>query len=198
MQALAEKHTAEYHEALASLGIVNIDKFPKASDHMAEIIEMCKSLIAKGAAYAADGNVWFDVTKDNDYGKLSNRRVEDQESGLRQLEGSGKKNPADFALWKAAKKDEPSWDSPWGKGRPGWHIECSAMSIKYLGASFDIHGGGMDKRDVPRIMKMGWRIIRKRNRQAVRESLDAQRPDQSPHKVLCRRVEDGGYACQQR
>src|SRR2546423_1854360 len=144
VQALAEKHTAEYHEALASLGISNIDKFPKASEHMGEIIDLCKRLIDKGAAYAADGNVWFDVTKDPDYGKLSNRRVEDQESGLRQLEGSGKKNPADFALWKAAKAGEPSWDSPWGKGRPGWHIECSAMSMKYLGETFDMHGGGMD------------------------------------------------------
>src|SRR5256714_797223 len=144
VQALAEKHTAEYHEALASLGISNIDKFPKASEHMGEIIDLCKRLIDKGAAYAADGNVWFDVTKDPDYGKLSNRRVEDQESGLRQLEGSGKKNPADFALWKAAKAGEPSWDSPWGKGRPGWHIECSAMSMKYLGETFDIHGGGLD------------------------------------------------------
>src|SRR2546423_5797464 len=144
VQALAEKHTAEYHEALASLGISNIDKFPKASEHMGEIIDLCKRLIDKGAAYAADGNVWFDVTKDPDYGKLSNRRVEDQESGLRQLEGSGKRNPADFALWKAAKKGEPSWDSPWGKGRPGWHIEWSAMSIKYLGETFDMHGGGMD------------------------------------------------------
>src|SRR3989440_2338804 len=144
VQALAEKHTAEYHEALAALGIANIDKFPKASEHMSEILDLCKRLIDKGAAYAADGNVWFDVTKDPDYGKLSNRRVEDQESGLRQLEGSGKRNPADFALWKAAKPGEPSWDSPWGRGRPGWHIECSAMSIKYLGETFDMHGGGMD------------------------------------------------------
>src|SRR4051812_7278662 len=144
VQALADKYTAEYHEALASLGIDNIDKFPKASEHMAEIIELCKRLITKGVAYAADGNVWFDVTKDPDYGKLSNRRVEDQESGLRQLEGSGKRNPADFAVWKAAKPGEPNWDSPWGKGRPGWHIECSAMSIKYLGETFDMHGGGMD------------------------------------------------------
>jgi cysteinyl-tRNA synthetase len=144
VQTLAEKYTLEYHDALAALGIETIDKFPKASDHIGEIIEMCKTLIAKDVAYATDGNVWFDVTKDADYGKLSNRRVEDQESGLRQLEGSGKRNPADFAVWKAAKAGEPSWDSPWGKGRPGWHIECSAMSIKYLGESFDIHGGGMD------------------------------------------------------
>jgi len=144
VQALADKYTAEYHEALAALGITTIDKFPKASEHIPDIIELCKKLIDKGIAYAADGNVWFDVTKDADYGKLSNRKVEEQESGLRQLEGSGKRNPADFALWKSAKPGEPSWDSPWGKGRPGWHIECSAMSIKYLGETFDMHGGGMD------------------------------------------------------
>src|SRR5687767_9267306 len=144
MQELAEKHTKEYFDTLAALGINSIDKFPKASDHIAEIIEMCQTLIAQGNAYAAGGNVWFDVTKDPDYGKLSHRRVEEQASGLRDLEGEGKKHPADFALWKAAKPGEPSWDSPWGQGRPGWHIECSAMSMKYLGATFDIHGGGMD------------------------------------------------------
>ena len=144
MQELAEKHTKEYFDTLAALGINSIDKFPKASDHIAEIIEMCQTLIAQGNAYAAGGNVWFDVTKDPDYGKLSHRRVEEQASGLRDLEGEGKKHPADFALWKAAKPGEPAWDSPWGQGRPGWHIECSAMSMKYLGATFDIHGGGMD------------------------------------------------------
>jgi cysteinyl-tRNA synthetase len=111
---------------------------------MPEIIEITQKLIERGFAYAAEGNVWFDVTKDNDYGKLSNRRPEDQEAGNRALEGSGKRNPADFALWKAAKPGEPAWDSPWGKGRPGWHIECSAMSMKYLGPTFDMHGGGMD------------------------------------------------------
>jgi cysteinyl-tRNA synthetase len=142
--ALAEKYTNEYHECLKTLGVDTIDQFPKASEHMAEIIRMTQTLIDKGFAYAADGNVWFDVSKDEDYGKLSNRRPEDQESGTRALEGSGKRNAADFALWKAAKPGEPMWDSPWGKGRPGWHIECSAMSSKYLGDTFDIHGGGMD------------------------------------------------------
>jgi cysteinyl-tRNA synthetase len=101
-------------------------------------------LVEKGFAYAADGNVWFDVTKDEDYGKLSHRRQEDQEAGNRDLQGTGKRNPADFALWKAAKPGEPQWNSPWGPGRPGWHIECSAMSMKYLGERLDIHGGGMD------------------------------------------------------
>ena len=144
MQELAERHTREYFECLETLGIRSIDKFPRASDHIAEIIEMCQMLLASEYAYAAGGNVWFDVTKDPDYGKLSHRRVEEQASGLRDLEGEGKRHPADFALWKAAKPGEPAWDSPWGQGRPGWHIECSAMSMKYLGATFDVHGGGMD------------------------------------------------------
>jgi cysteinyl-tRNA synthetase len=141
---LAQRYTKDYFEALAGLGIDTIDHFPKASEHIPEIISMCQSLIAKGFAYASGGNVWFDVTKDPSYGKLSHRRPEDQESGLRELEGAGKRNPADFGLWKSAKADEPHWDSPWGKGRPGWHIECSAMSMKFLGETFDIHGGGMD------------------------------------------------------
>ena len=144
VEELADRYTKAYLEALAGLGIDSIDRFPKASEHITEIIAMCQSLIEKGFAYASEGNVWFDVSKDSDYGKLSHRRPEDQESGLRELEGSGKRNPADFALWKKAKSEEPSWPSPWGNGRPGWHIECSAMSVKYLGETFDIHGGGMD------------------------------------------------------
>ncbi len=145
VDALAEKHGAEYLECLETLGVrANIDRFPKASDHIGEIIAMCQMLIEKGFAYAAEGNVYFDVAKDGDYGKLSNRKVEEQETGTRALESAGKRNPADFALWKAAKPGEPKWDSPWGAGRPGWHIECSAMSTKYLGDTFDIHGGGMD------------------------------------------------------
>jgi len=144
MQALAEKHTAEYFECLAMLGIDTIDRTPKASEHIPEIIAMCEKLIANGNAYASDGNVWYDVASDNDYGKLSHRNVEQQESGTRTLEGAGKRSAADFALWKAAKPGEPAWEAPWGSGRPGWHIECSAMSTKYLGNTFDIHGGGMD------------------------------------------------------
>ena len=142
--ALAERHTKEYFECLALLGVDTIDQFPRASDHVPEIVGLCQALVDKGFAYASDGNVWFDVTRDPDYGKLSHRNVEEQESGSRNLEGSGKRNPADFALWKSAKPGEPAWDSPWGRGRPGWHIECSAMSMKYLGTTFDIHGGGMD------------------------------------------------------
>lgn len=144
VQALAEKHTAEYHDALTWLGVDTIDHFPKASEYMGEIVKLCQRLIDTGHAYATDGNVWFNVTADADYGKLSNRKVEQQESTGRELAGSGKRNPADFALWKSAKPGEPAWDSPWGPGRPGWHIECSAMSMKLLGETFDIHGGGMD------------------------------------------------------
>jgi cysteinyl-tRNA synthetase len=141
---LAEMHTKNYLDALKSLGVDTIDHFPKASEHIGDIVEMTKTLVERGFAYAADGNVWFDVGKDPDYGKLSNRKVTEAESGTRALEGAGKRNPADFALWKAAKPGEPQWDSPWGPGRPGWHIECSAMSCKLLGQTFDIHGGGMD------------------------------------------------------
>ena len=127
------------------LGVDTIDRFPKASEHMAEIIEMIEKLIAKGHAYAADGNVWFDVAKDADYGKLSHRNDRRAGSGHAAIwKARASASPADFALWKAAKPGEPMWDSPWGKGRPGWHIECSAMSMKYLGETFDIHGGGMD------------------------------------------------------
>jgi cysteinyl-tRNA synthetase len=141
---LAIRYTKEYLDCVAALGVDSIDRFPKASEHMKEIIDLCQVLVSKGMAYAAEGNVWFDVSKYPDYGKLSNRKVEEQESGTRTLEGQGKRNPADFAVWKAAKPGEPMWDSPWGKGRPGWHIECSAMSTKYLGQPFDMHGGGMD------------------------------------------------------
>jgi cysteinyl-tRNA synthetase len=146
VQEVAEQHTAEYQAVLRDLGIDTIDHFPKVSDHMPEIIAIIQKLVDGGHAYAVEGNVWFDVSKDKDYGKLSGRSVEEQAAGSRELEGSGKRNPADFALWKAAKPGEPSWPSPWGAGRPGWHIECSAMSIKYLGETFDIHGGGDDLR----------------------------------------------------
>jgi cysteinyl-tRNA synthetase len=144
VQAIADACTKQYLDCLASLGIDTIDRFPKASEHIGEIITLIEKLIAKGHAYASDGNVWFNVATDADYGKLSHRSAEEQEAGTRDLEGAGKRNNADFALWKTAKPGEPMWDSPWGKGRPGWHIECSAMSIKYLGESFDIHGGGLD------------------------------------------------------
>jgi cysteinyl-tRNA synthetase len=144
-QQVAERCTELYLQCLRMLGVDTIDRFPKASEHMGEMIEIIQTLIARNHAYvAAGGNVWFDVATDADYGKLSHRHAEEQEGGTRNTETSGKRNAADFALWKAAKPGEPSWDSPWGKGRPGWHIECSAMSMKYLGETFDIHGGGMD------------------------------------------------------
>jgi cysteinyl-tRNA synthetase len=142
--AIAEAQTKLYVECLGLLGIDSIDHFPKASENIPEIIAMSQKLIERGFAYASDANVWFDVSKDSDYGKLSNRRREEAEAGTRDLESAGKRSPADFALWKAAKPGEPSWESPWGRGRPGWHIECSAMSVKLLGETFDIHGGGMD------------------------------------------------------
>ena len=144
VQQIAESCTRDYLDCLRLMGVDTIDRFPKASEHIGEIIALIETLISKSHAYAADGNVWFDVAKDADYGKLSHRNMEDQEAGTRDLEGAGKRNAADFALWKTAKPGEPMWDSPWGKGRPGWHIECSAMSLKYLGESFDMHGGGMD------------------------------------------------------
>lgn len=146
VQQLAETVTQKYFDAMAALDVTGIDHLPKASEHIGEIIAMIQKLIENDVAYAVGGDVYFDVTRDDDYGKLSNRRVEDQ-TGQRELKGGGKRNPGDFALWKAAKESEPEavkWDSPWGKGRPGWHIECSAMSAKLLGDTFDIHGGGMD------------------------------------------------------
>jgi len=143
MAAVAEAMTADYRRNLAAMEIDTISHFPKATEHMAEIIAFTQKLIDKGFAYASDGDVFFDVGKDREYGKLSGRSVE-----AMQGEGGGaaerKKSSADFALWKGAKPGEPSWDSPWGKGRPGWHIECSAMAGKILGESFDIHGGGLD------------------------------------------------------
>jgi len=145
---LAERVTADYLENMKRLNVTGIDVMPRASECIKEIIEMTQTLIDKGAAYAVDGDVYFDISQDQDYGKLSNRKPEEQASGTREgLIAGGKRNPGDFALWKASKEDEPEevkFDSPWGKGRPGWHIECSAMSSKFLGQPFDIHGGGMD------------------------------------------------------
>jgi cysteinyl-tRNA synthetase len=141
---LAKRYTQEYLTVLSDLGIDQVDHFPRATDHIGGIIELCRTLMDKGFAYAVEGSVYFDVTKDADYGRLSRRKLEDSEATTRDLEGKGKRHPADFALWKASKTGEPSWPSPWGPGRPGWHIECSAMSKGLLGESFDIHGGGMD------------------------------------------------------
>ncbi len=143
---LAERITANYNDAMRRLGVTGIDHMPKASEYIPDIIAYVQRLIDKGAAYASGGDVYFDVTADRDYGKLSNRSP-DEQFGQRELQSGQKRHPGDFALWKEAKPDEPDevrFASPWGRGRPGWHIECSVMSMKLLGETFDIHGGGMD------------------------------------------------------
>ncbi|MFA5864751.1 MAG: cysteine--tRNA ligase [Phycisphaerae bacterium] len=145
MQDLAEEIAADYFQAMEKLNVRKPDIIPKATEHIPEIIALIQRLIEKDVAYAVKGDVYFDVSKFPAYGKLSNRSVEEQEAGKRDLKSSDdKRHSWDFALWKAAKPGEPAWESPWGKGRPGWHIECSAMSMKYFGETFDIHGGGMD------------------------------------------------------
>ena len=144
MSELARKVTDNYFECLGRLGVDSVDEFPRATEHISQIVKLIERLIAKDAAYPVDGDVYFDVTRDGDYGKLSNRRSEDQTQGSRELAGKEKRNPGDFALWKSAAVEKIGWDAPWGRGRPGWHIECSAMSMKHLGETFDIHGGGID------------------------------------------------------
>ncbi|MFV1965264.1 MAG: cysteine--tRNA ligase [Pirellulaceae bacterium] len=140
---VAEENTADYLANLVNLGVDQIDAMPKATENIDEIVRFVEALIQRGYAYASEGDVFFDVAKDAGYGKLSNRSADEQRG-----EGGGaaarKRSPGDFALWKAAKPGEPAWDGPWGKGRPGWHIECSAMSRGILGETFDIHGGGLD------------------------------------------------------
>jgi cysteinyl-tRNA synthetase len=143
MSAVAEEMTADYMRNLQAMGIDTVDHFPKATENIDEIIRLTGELIDKGFAYASDGDVYFDVAKDRDYGKLSGRSIESM-VGEGGSTAQRKRSAADFALWKSAKPGEPAWDSPWGKGRPGWHIECSAMSRKILGETFDIHGGGLD------------------------------------------------------
>ncbi len=142
---IAEYYTRRYFEDMDALNILRPDISPRATGHIIEQIELIKELIAKGFAYESEGNVYFDVAKDKEYGKLSGRKVEDQESSGRVDERSDKHSPQDFALWKRAEKNHIlRWPSPWGMGFPGWHIECSAMSMKYLGESFDIHGAGLE------------------------------------------------------
>lgn len=141
---ISDKYIAGYFEVMDKLNIEHADVYPRVSETMADIINMVKGLIDKGFAYCVDGDVYFSVEKFNGYGKLSGRNLEDMQAGARIEVDTRKHHPMDFALWKSAKPDEPSWDSPWGKGRPGWHIECSTMSLKYLGENFDFHGGGSD------------------------------------------------------
>jgi len=129
---------------LDALGIRRADLYPKASENIKDMIEIIKKILENGYGYISNGDVYFSVEKFKDYGKLSKQRLEEMKAGARIEPTEKKRNPLDFALWKSAKPGEPSWDSPWGRGRPGWHIECSTMSSKYLGLPFDIHGGGMD------------------------------------------------------
>ncbi len=142
---IVEHYAREYFADMDALGVIRPDISPRASGHIPEQLQMVETLIRKGHAYEVEGSVYFDVTSAPDYGKLSNRRVEKQEAGAREEVRSEKRNPADFALWKRAEPEHIlRWDSPWGEGFPGWHIECSAMARKYLGPTFDIHGGGID------------------------------------------------------
>ena len=141
---VAQRNIALYHEYARQLNIKPATVYPLVTEHIPDIIAFIERLIAKGHAYAADGDVYFSVRSDPDYGFLSGRDVEEMRSGVRVEVGEKKRDPLDFALWKAAGPDEPGWDSPWGRGRPGWHIECSVMSTKYLGNHFEFHGGGKD------------------------------------------------------
>jgi cysteinyl-tRNA synthetase len=141
---VAKKYTEEYYRDMEELGVEKADIEPKATEYIAEMIDIVRRLIDRGYAYDADGDVYFAVGKFPDYGKLSKRQIDDMLAGARIEVDEKKRNPLDFALWKKSKEGEPFWESPWGAGRPGWHIECSAMSIRHLGESFDIHGGGAD------------------------------------------------------
>ncbi|MEA3547339.1 MAG: cysteine--tRNA ligase [Thermodesulfobacteriota bacterium] len=143
-EQLANKFIQAFHEDMESLGVAPPDLEPRATEHIPEIIEMIETLIDKGYAYQQGSDVYYRVDLFKSYGRLSGRNLDDMKAGARISINEKKQNPMDFALWKGSKPGEPTWDSPWGPGRPGWHIECSAMSRKYLGDSFDIHGGGKD------------------------------------------------------
>ena len=146
MEELAHRVSAGYFEAMKKLGVDSIDEYPRATEYIERIINLIQRLGENGAAYEVDGDVYFDISRCKDYGKLSHRKPEDQIKCSRELAGNGKRNPGDFALWKKSAEGEVGWDCPWGggRGRPGWHIECSAMSMDLLGETFDIHGGGLD------------------------------------------------------
>ncbi len=144
LEELTERYIGEYHTDMGKLGVRKADMYPIASHHMVEIIEAIQKLIDKGFAYESGGEVYFDVTKVAKFGVLSNRKLEEMQAGARIAVDSRKKNPWDFVLWKNKKPEEPFWESPWSEGRPGWHIECSVMSMKYLGESFELHGGGTE------------------------------------------------------
>ncbi len=141
---LADKYIAEFYRDMDALQVERASFEPRVTEHIDDVIQLVEKLLAKKVAYVVDGDVFFAVETYDAYGKLSNRRLEDMDPGARVEVDPRKHNPYDFILWKSAKPGEPSWTSPWGKGRPGWHIECSAMSARYLGKTFDIHGGGRD------------------------------------------------------
>ncbi len=141
---VANKYIGAYQEDMKRLGVGRADVEPRATEHITEMIEVIRGLIEKKHAYVVDGDVYFRVTSFKDYGKLSKRNIDDLKAGARVEVDERKTDPLDFALWKASKPGEPSWDSPWGPGRPGWHIECTAMGFKHLGETFDIHAGGKD------------------------------------------------------
>ncbi|MBF0583760.1 MAG: cysteine--tRNA ligase [Magnetococcales bacterium] len=143
-QQLTETFIEAFQVDMQALGVARADREPKATDHLAEMQQMIDNLIRKGLAYPGGGDIFYAVDRFQSYGQLSGKNLAELQSGSRVDVDTHKQNPLDFVLWKKAKPDEPHWPSPWGEGRPGWHIECSAMSCKYLGESFDIHGGGMD------------------------------------------------------
>lgn len=143
-KVIAEKYIAEFQKDYKLLHLRPHSKNPKVTEFMDKIIMFISDLIEKGFAYELNGDVYFDVHKFKEYGRLSNKKLEDLESGYRIEVNDNKKNPSDFALWKSAKENEQSWESPWGAGRPGWHIECSVMATSILGDTIDIHGGGLD------------------------------------------------------
>src|SRR5256884_3204076 len=141
---ISERYIAAFREDIAALGVQAPDVEPKATDHVPEMLALIERLVAGGFAYVVDGDVYFEVRRFPAYGRLSGKNLDELLAGARVDVDDRKGDPRDFALWKAAKPDEPSWPSPWGPGRPGWHIECSAMAMRYLAESFDIHGGGED------------------------------------------------------
>ena len=143
-QEIAKRYIQEYEEDMEALGMERPTHEPRATENIPQIIDLVKKLVEKGFAYSVDGDVYYSVEKFSSYGKLSGRDLDEMRAGARVEVDERKNNPLDFALWKSSKPGEPAWDSPWGQGRPGWHIECSAMSQRYLGESFDIHGGGKD------------------------------------------------------
>ena len=144
--ALAARFTDEYHRDLSALGCLRADFEPRATEHIAEMQAQISELIARGLAYVVDGDVYYAVNHFSGYGELSHQTLDELLAGARKEVDPRKREPGDFALWKAAREGEPAWPSPWGPGRPGWHIECSAMAVKYLGTTFDLHGGGVDLR----------------------------------------------------